>query len=314
MSIPKPRITSRGKQNYYKPYAISYKLIVILGPNASGKTSLALKLAKKFNGEIVSADSRQVYKGMDIGTGKVTKAEQKIVKHYLIDVVKPTQEFNISHFKKLTLQSIDKIIKKKKLPFLVGGTGFWIQAIVDNVNFPAVKPNKALRKKLAKYSVKKLYQMLKKLDLQRAKIIDKNNPRRLIRAIEISKAGQKIKPLKGEPIFNTLILGLTHPRKKLYQLIDQRLMIRFRQGMINEVKRLKKQGVSWQRLYDFGLEYRYISLYLQSKLTKEQMIEQLKNAIHHYAKRQMSWFQRDKKIHWIKNQRQAENMVRKLII
>lgn len=289
------------------------KLVVILGPNASGKTSLAIKLAKKFHGEIVSADSRQVYKGMDIGTGKATKAEQGMVKHYLIDVAKPTQEFNVSHFKKMAIKTIQKIQQKDNLPFLVGGTGFWIQAVVDNVDFPAVKPNKALRRKLAKYSADKLYKILKQLDKSRAKTIDKNNPRRLVRAIEIAKAGHKTKPIKGKPIFNTLMLGVTHPRKKLYRLIDRRLEKRLKQGLIAEVKRLHRQGVSWQRLYNFGLEYRYVSLYLQGKLTKVQMIEQLKNAIHHYAKRQMTWFQRDKRIRWIKNQKQAIILIKKFL-
>lgn len=293
------------------PKTKNHKLIAIIGPNASGKTSLAIKLAKKFHGEIVSADSRQVYQGMDIGTGKATKAEQRMIRHYLIDVAKPIQEFNVSHFKKLAIETIKNIQQKNKLPFLVGGTGFWIQSVVDNVDFPAVKPNKALRKKLAKYSVDKLYKTLKRLDKSRAKTIDKNNPCRLIRAIEIAKAGYQVRPIKGKPIFNTLILGLTHPRKKLYQLIDQRLEKRLRQGLIAEVKKLHRQGVSWRRLYDFGLEYRYISLYLQGKLTKDQAIKQLKNAIHHYAKRQMTWFVRDKRIQWVKSQGEAEWLIRK---
>lgn len=301
------------KQKYHKPYAISNLLIVILGPNASGKTGLAIKLAKKFNGEIISADSRQVYKGMDIGTGKATKSEQKLAKHHLIDIIKPSQKFDVANYKKLAIKAINKIHKKNKLPFLVGGTGFYIQAVVDNIDFPKVKPNWKLRRKLEKYSINKLFKILKKLDQSRAKTIDKKNPRRLIRAIEIAKAVQKTKLIKGRPLFDTLILGLTHPRKKLYQLIDQRLEKRLKKGMITEVKKLRRQGLSWHRLYNFGLEYRYISLYLQGKLTKAQMIEQLKNAIHHYAKRQMTWFKRNKRICWIKNQEQAERLIRKFI-
>jgi len=293
---------------------IKLPLIVILGPNASGKTSFSIKLAKKFNGQIVSADSRQVYKGMDIGTGKASKSEQKQVKHYLLDVVSPKEEFNVSHFKKQALQAIKKIHHKNKLPFLVGGTGFWIQAIVDNIDFPAVKPNKILRRKLSKKTTKQLLQLLKKLDQKRAKTIDQNNPYRLIRAIEIIKATKKpIPSLKKKPLFNTLILGITHPQKKLYQLIDQRLKKRFKQGMISEIKKLHKQGVSWQKMYNLGLEYRYLGQYLQSKLKRQEMEEQLKNAIHHYAKRQMTWFIRDKRIHWVKNQRQAEKLIKKFL-
>jgi tRNA dimethylallyltransferase len=289
-------------------------LIVIVGPNASGKTSLAIKLAKKFKGEIVSADSRQVFKGMNLGTGKATKAEQRQVKHHLLDVVKPTQAFNVSHFKKLAISTIKQIQQKGKLPFLVGGTGFWVQAIVDDLDFPAVKPNKILRKKLAKKTPIQLFKMLKKLDPKRAKVIDKKNPYRLIRAIEIIKTTKKpIAPLKKKKRFNALILGPTHSREKLYQRIDQRLKKRLAQGMINEVRKLRRRGASWKRLYDLGLEYRFISLYLQNKLTKEEMSEQLKNAIHHYAKRQMTWFQRDKRIRWIKNQGQAEKSIKKFL-
>ena len=150
-------------------------LIAVVGPNTSGKTSLSIKLAKKFDGEIISADSRQVYKGMNIGTGKATKQEQREIKHYLLDVASPKKEFNVSHFKKQALAAIEKIQKKDKLPFLVGGTGFWIQAVVDDIDFPHVKPNKKLRRQLAKKTAKQLFQLLKKLDPKRAKTIDKKN-------------------------------------------------------------------------------------------------------------------------------------------
>lgn len=289
-------------------------LIAIVGPNASGKTTLSIRLAKKFNGQIVCADSRQVYKGMNIGTGKATKYEQKQVKHYLIDISSPKREYNVSHFKKDALKTINKILQQKKLPLLVGGTGFWIQAVVDNIDFPKVKPNKFLRRKLEKKTIQQLFQLLNKLDPRRAKYIDRNNPYRLIRAIEIIKATKKpIPSLKKKLLFNTLLLGITHPQKKLYNLIDQRLQKRFKQGMIAEVKHLHQQGVSWPRMYDIGLEYRYISLFLQGQLNRQQMIKQLSYAIKHYAKRQMTWFKRNKRIYWIQNYKEAEELVKRFI-
>lgn len=290
------------------------KLICVVGPNASGKTSLAITLARKFNGEIVSADSRQVYRGMDIGSGKATKKEQRTVKHYLLDVASPQRAYNVSHFKKDALQAIKKIHHKNKLPFLVGGTGFWVQAVVDNLDFPTVKPNKLLRRKLSKHSTTQLLKKLKKLDPQRAENIDNHNPYRLIRAIEIITSTRKpLAPLKGEPFFQTLMLGLNPPRQKLYELIDKRLERRLKAGLLNEIKRLHQQGVSWRRLYEFGLEYRYCTLYLQKKLARAQMVEQLKTAIHHYAKRQMTWFKKDKRIHWIKNQKETEQLIKRVI-
>jgi tRNA dimethylallyltransferase len=291
------------------------KLIAIVGPNASGKTSLAIKLAKKFEGEIISADSRQVFRGMDIGTGKASKKEQKQIRHYLLDVAWPKQEYNVSHYKKDALKAINNVQQKNKIPFLVGGTGFWIQAVVDNIDFPAIKPNYRLRTKLEKFPAKKLFTMLEKLDPQRAKKIDQHNPYRLIRAIEIISATKKsITPLHTKPLYDVLYIGLNPPRQKLYNLIDTRLAQRFKKGMITEVQKLRRNGVSWRRLYNFGLEYRFISLYLQKKLTREQMIERLTYAIHHYAKRQMTWFRRDKRIHWIKNQAQAHRLIKKFLI
>ena len=290
-------------------------LIAVVGPNASGKTSLAIKLAKKYNGEIISADSRQVYRGLNIGTGKATKKEQRQVRHHLLDVVPPNREFNVSHYKKFAPTAINKIQNKNKIPFLVGGTGFWIQAIIDDADFPPVRPNKKLRQKLGRMPIKNLYALLKKIDPIRAANIDRNNPYRLIRAIEIVRATKRPIPalIKKSP-FNSLILGIKQPKKILYQRIDLRLKKRFRQGMINEVKKLIAQGISGQRLYDLGLEYRYISLYLKKKLTRQEMEIQLKHAIHHYAKRQLTWFKRDRRIHWIKNQKQANKLIKKFLI
>ena len=163
------------------------KVIVILGPTSSGKSDLAIKLARKYNGEIISADSRQIYRGMDIGTGKISKAQQKSVKHWMIDIVSPKNDYNVSKFKKDAEKIIKNILKRGKLPIICGGTGFWIKAIVDNVDFPKVKPNKELRKKLEKISTEKLFKTLQKLDPERAKNIDAKNKVRLVRAIEIAK-------------------------------------------------------------------------------------------------------------------------------
>ncbi|MBX4191582.1 MAG: tRNA (adenosine(37)-N6)-dimethylallyltransferase MiaA [Candidatus Doudnabacteria bacterium] len=289
------------------------KLIVILGPTSSGKSSLAINLARKFSGEIISADSRQVYKGMNIGTGKVTKAEQKAVPHYLLDVANPKKQFSVAEYKPLVYEALKKIRSKGKLPFLVGGTPFWIYAVIDDLQIPEVAPNPKLRKQLEKKSTSQLFAMLNKLDPRRAKNIDKNNPRRLIRAIEIIKTTgapvpSLLSPHKRESR-DVLIIGIKKDQNKLYKLIDERLEARLKQGMVAEVKKLLKQKISHKRLLEMGLEYRFISLYLQGHLTYEEMVEQLKNAIHKFSKRQMTWFKSDKRIKWVTNKKQTEKIM-----
>jgi len=291
------------------------KLIVILGPTASGKTDLSIKLAKKFSDEVVSADSRQVYKGMNIGTGKITKKEMRSIPHYLLDIASPKKRFSVSQYQKLALSAIKKIQKKNKIPVLVGGTGFYIQSVVDGIIIPEVKPDWKLRKKLEKETAEELFSELEKLDPRRAKNIDKNNKRRLIRAIEIIIKTKKPIPLleKKQPPFEALIIGIKKNPEELKILIKKRLLKRLRDGMIAEVKRLHKQGVSWKRLEEFGLEYRYIALYLQEKITKQEMIEKIQIESEHYAKRQMTWFKRDNRINWIKNFRQAKILTKNFL-
>ncbi len=289
------------------------KLIVILGPTASGKTNLSIKLSKKFRGEVVSADSRQVYKGMDIGTGKITKKEMRDIPHYLLDVVSPKKRFSVLQYQKLALKAIKKIQKKNKVPFLAGGTGFYIQAVVDGIVIPKVKPDWKLRAKLEKKSTKELFLMLKKLDSRRAKNIDKNNPRRLIRALEIViKSKRPVPPLKkNKPQFEVLMIGVK--RENLKERIRKRLLKRLKIGMVEEVKKLRKSGLSWKRLEEFGLEYKHIAQYLQEKLNYNEMIEKIQKESEHFVKKQITWFKRDERIKWIKNYNQAEKLIQKFL-
>ena len=274
------------------------KIIIILGQTATGKSDLAARIAKKLGGEIISADSRQVYKGFDIGSGKITKKEMRGVFHYLLDVASPKRQFSAAKYKKLADNKIIKIYKTGKIPFIVGGSGFYIQTIVDGLVLPKVEPNNKLRKELEKKSAKKLFSMLKKLDKNRAKKIEKDNPRRLIRAIEIAKVLGKTPKLKTNSEYEALQIGLKLPDKKLKNNIHKRLMSRIRRGMISEVKKLHAKNISWKRLESFGLEYRFIARYLQGKIKKKEMLDELETEIWHFAKRQMRWFKRDARIKW----------------
>lgn len=286
------------------------KIIVIVGPTASGKSALAIQLAKKFDGEIVSADSRQIYRGMNIGTGKVTKTEQRMTKHWLIDIVSPKINFSAAQFKKLADRIIENILKRGKLPIIVGGTGFWIKAVVDNIMFPEVKPDWNLRKKLGKESNAALFKTLQNIDPDRAAEIDRFNKVRLIRAIEIAKILGKVPEIKMGPKYETLQLGINWSKEKLNKRIKERLDKRFEQGMIKEVENLHRQGVSWRRLESFGLEYRWIAWYLQEKMTLKEMKEKLFQEIKNYAKRQMTWFNKYKIIRWIKNTKETKKLVK----
>lgn len=291
------------------------KLIVILGPTASGKSEMAVKLAKKFNGEVISADSRQIYKGMNIGTGKITKKEMKGIIHHLLSIVSPKKRSTVVQYRKLALKAIDKIFKKDKVPILCGGTGFYIQAVIDGIIIPKVKPDWKLRKNLEKKTIKELFNKLKKLDPKRAKSVDKKNKRRLIRALEIIiKTGKPVPVLKKKPLpYPVLMIGVRKEKEELKKLIEKRLLKRLKKGMISEVKKLRKFRLSWKRLEEFGLEYRFIAQYLQEKLSYQEMVERLQKEIEHFAKRQMTWFKRDKRTHWIKKQPIAEKLVKEFL-
>ena len=294
------------------------KIIVIVGPTASGKSDLAVWLAKKFNGEVISADSRQVYKGMDIGTGKITRKEMLGIPHYLLDVANPKRRFSVEKFQKLAKKYISNIVKKEKLPIVCGGTGFYIRSIIDDLKIPKVRPNIKLRKELEKKSTNELCDILKKLDKRIFKNIDKKNRVRLIRAIEIANELGSVPKLELKPAkeYEVLEIGLLVDQDKLKDKIVVRLQKRLKQGMIQEVRNLRNSGLSWKKLFEFGLEYRFISLYLQQKISKDQMIDQLSKAIYQYAKRQMTWFKKDKRIVWIKPEErgEAEKIVKSFLI
>jgi tRNA dimethylallyltransferase len=287
------------------------KIVVVLGPTASGKSDLAVHLAKKFNGEVISADSRQVYKGMNIGTGKITKREMQRVPHHLLDVANPKRRFSVSQYKILAEKAIEKIIKEEKLPIICGGTAFYIKSLVDGIIIPEVSPDWQFRKKLEKKNNEELYSKLLKLDPVRAKNIDKKNKRRLIRALEIiEKTKNKVPKTKIKKLYSPLFLGMKINQEELNKKIDERLKKRLDQKMVEEIKRLRKSGVSFKRLEEFGLEYKWIALYLQEKATYEKSVESLSTDIKKFSKHQMVWWKHDKRINWIEKYNEAEELLK----
>ncbi|MCU0653084.1 MAG: tRNA (adenosine(37)-N6)-dimethylallyltransferase MiaA [Candidatus Pacebacteria bacterium] len=289
------------------------KLIVIVGPNASGKSELAVKIAKDVNGEVVSADSRQVYRGLDIASGKITKKEMAGIRHHLLDVASPRSIFTVTRYRKLALATINDILKRGKMPIICGGTGFYVQAVVDGIVIPEVKPDWKLRQKLEKISADKLFEMLKRIDPARAQTIEAKNPRRLIRAIEIVKTTKKPVPeIRKEPLpYKIMMLGVKRSDIELHNLIAKRTANRLKLGMVAETSRLRSSGLSWKKIESFGLEYRAVAKFLQKKLTRAEMIAAIIKEDRQYAKRQMVWFKRDGRIRWISDSRKAVAMSKK---
>lgn len=286
-------------------------VIAVVGPTASGKSQLAVDIAQSYNGEIISADSRQVYRGLDIGTGKITKKETKGIPHYLLDIRNPQNQYSAAEFKRDAEKKIDDINAKGKMPIVVGGTGFWIDTLLLGLSLPEVPPHPALRKKLEKYTTPRLFDMLKRLDPARARSIDRKNPRRLIRAIEIAKAIGQVPPPRKRSPYRVLWIGLDP--KNLRENIHERLHSRIQRGLFEEGKRLRKKGLSLKRLREFGLEYRSIAEYLERRVEKNAVIAELEKAINAYAKRQMTWFKRNHAIHWVKNKNEALRLVRTFV-
>ncbi|MHB8139148.1 MAG: tRNA (adenosine(37)-N6)-dimethylallyltransferase MiaA [Smithellaceae bacterium] len=282
-------------------------LIVILGPTASGKTALAVRLAADLQGEIISADSRQVYRGMDIGTGKDLSEFQtdgRSIPYHLIDVIEPEQEFNVFEFQKRFYEIFNHLQKKQIIPVLVGGTGLYLESVLTDYDMPQALPDEPLREELAGKSQSELQDILLSMKPDLHNKTDLEDHDRLIRKIEIEKARQNdTGKQRQKTLVNAGIFGISWERDVLRRRIAARLAKRMDEGMIEEVSRLHSHGLSWQRLDSFGLEYRYIASYLQKAITKEEMTSKLQIAIGQFAKRQMTWFRRMEKkgvkIEWI---------------
>ncbi len=281
-------------------------LIVILGATASGKTALAVRLAYGLGGEIISADSRQVYRGMDLGTGKDLNQyviAGKQINYHLIDVVEPQEEFSLYDFQKQFYEIFTDLRQKNILPILVGGTGLYLESVLAAYDLPIAPRDEKLRKKLSAKTKQELQEMLLSLKPNVHNKTDLEYEERLIRAIEIESARKLTSNKSYKPDIDAVVFGIRWERKILRQRITNRLKERLNQGMVEEVKTLYGRGISWQRLESFGLEYRYIALYLQNKINYEEMTEELNTGIHQFAKRQETWFRRMEKkniaINWI---------------
>ncbi len=284
------------------------QLIVIVGPTGAGKSIVAVELAKRLNGEIVSADSMQIYKGIDIGTAKLNQEERKGIKHHLLDIVEPSKDFSVAEYQKIARQIISKINKEGKLPILVGGSGLYVRSVIDKFEFPGGTLSSPIRKELqerAKKDLNSLYEELLRLDPEADKKIRASNQRRIIRALEVIKTTGK--PFtayqkeweKRESIYNLKIYGLDLPREKLYTRINERVDNMIKSGLLVEVESLLvKKGLSLTARQALGCKE--IAAYLDGEMTLEETVETIKKRTRNFAKRQLTWFKQDYRIMWIK--------------
>lgn len=276
------------------------RVIAVVGATASGKTSYAIELAKKINGEIISADSRLVYKGMDIGTAKPTIDEMQEIPHYMIDVVEPEYNYSVGLYVKEAKKHITDIISRGKVPIVVGGTGLYFRVLLENYDLPDVKPDYELRKELSSYSYEELLEMLTKLDEKAANSVEKNDKKKLIRYIEIIKlAGKPLDLVRGvkEKEFNVEWVGLNFPREILYDRINKRVDLMIEQGLIDETKKLLQKHGRISNITD-TIGYREVLAYLDGELSLDEAKDKLKQNTRNYAKRQLTWFRKNEQINW----------------
>ena len=288
------------------------KVIVIAGPTASGKTALSIKLAKELNGEIISCDSMQIYKEMDIGTAKVTKEEAEGIKHYLIDIASPDERYTVSNFKKDSKNAIKEILSKGKTPIVVGGTGLYVDSLIyeieyQEMNFDIDYRNELMKKAENEQGLKELYEQAKKIDPKAMEKISSNDKKRIIRILEIYKATGKNKTeleilsRQKEVEYDYRVFVVNMEREKLYNRIDKRVDIMIENGLIEEVEKIYKKYSEFPTAMQ-GLGYKEVVEYLQGKINKEEMIEKIKKESRHYAKRQLTWFRKDKSFIWLNSE------------
>ena len=301
------------------------RLVAIVGPTGIGKSRLALHLSGLFNGEIISADSRQVYRYLNIGTAKPTPEEMNIVPHHLVDIIDPGEVFNLAQFQEMAQGAIVDIQSRNRIPFLAGGTGLYIKAVLENWQIPGISPDSKFRYNYEKIADEEgtadLYQQLVKIDPKAAGKIDPNNLRRIIRALEVhAKTQTPFSSLgsKKEPDFNSLIIGLTTDRATLYEIVDRRIDIMFERGLVKEVEFLLKMGYDFTLPAMSGIGYRQVGQYLREELSLDAAKQKMKTETHRFIRHQYAWFRiKDENIHWLdikdENTQEIENLVRSFL-
>lgn len=284
------------------------KVIVICGPTASGKTSLSIEVAKKIDGEIISCDSMQIYKDMNIGTAKPTVEEMQGIPHYMLDFVLPSERYSVADFKEAATDRIEDILKREKVPIIVGGTGLYVDALTKNITYPEIEIDLEYRKQLEELikenGLESLYEETKKIDEKAMQTISKNDKKRIMRVLEIyHQTGKTKTQLESEsrlspPPYEYIVFAINMEREKLYERINKRVDIMIDQGLIEEVEALTKKYEEFPTAMQ-GLGYKEVVSYLKKEITKEEMIEKLKMETRRYAKRQLTWFRKDENIKWI---------------
>ncbi len=294
------------------------KVIVICGPTASGKTSLSVELAKKCNGEIISADSMQIYKDMNIGTAKVTQEEMQGIKHYMIDIVSPTERYSVAEFKVQAEKAIEEILKKGKTPIIAGGTGLYVNSLIYNIQYNDIKIDEEYRKyleeRVEKEGLQSLYEEAKKIDFEAMKSISKNDQKRILRVLEMYHQTGKTKTelekesRKEEVKYDYKVYAINWEREELYKRINKRVDIMIEQGLIKEVENILKKYNKFPTAMQ-GLGYKEVVEYLDKKITKEEMIEKIKMETRRYAKRQITWFKKIENVKWIQGNETISNNI-----